>query len=277
VAGQRFICNRPADGIAVLEEWGPQHLSSGMPILYTSQDSVLQIAAHTDVVEPGELYVICEEVRAQMDGELAVGRVIARPFAGEPGSFERTSGRRDWALEPPGDSYLLALGRAGVPVHGVGKIHDLFAGVGVDFTHPGATNAVALASTLELAGELDRGFVFVNLIETDQVYGHRKDVEGFAAALARIDGAVSELIGLLRPDDLLIVCADHGVDPDHPSRDHTREYAPLLAGTAEGIASGRGARHDGPLADVGASVLEHLAGAQEESLPGTSFLGARDA
>ncbi|HEU4658852.1 MAG TPA: phosphopentomutase [Capillimicrobium sp.] len=265
VTGHRFACNAPANGVQVLRDFGEHHLRTGELILYTSQDSVLQIAAHVDRVAPEELYAICGAVREVVD----VGRVIARPFDGEPGAFVRTLGRRDFALAPPSRSYLDALRDAGMPVHAVGKVHDLFAGRGIDEAHPGATNATALAVTGELLRELDEGFVFTNLIETDQVYGHRKDVVGYHRALRLIDAAVAEWLALLRPGDLLVLTADHGCDPAAPHTDHTREYAPLLA-----IAAGRpaGGRHDGTLADVGATVLRHLTGRDDPGLPGRSFL-----
>ncbi len=197
-----------------------------------------------------------------------MGRVIARPFEGSPGAFRRTEGRHDYALVPPGRSYLQELQDAGVVVHGVGKIHDLFAGVGVDVNHPGATNAAGIAATTELMRSLESGFIFVNLVETDQVYGHRHDVEGFHQALVEIDTAVAEWLELLRPDDLLILTADHGVDPTAPHTDHTREYAPLL-----GAFDGRDVRrHDGLLADVGASVLHWIASRDVHELRGRSFV-----
>ena len=241
-------------------------------IVYTSQDSVLQIAAHVDVVSPTELYAICSRVRAGMTGEHAVGRVIARPFAGAEGSYARTDGRRDFALTPPNAGYLQSLQAHGVEVHSVGKVGQLFAGIGIDVEHPGATNARALQETTELITSLDRGFVFTNLIETDQVYGHRHDFGGFAGALRRIDECVGRWLGLLRDGDLLVLTADHGCDLTSPRTDHTREYAPLLASFA-----GHGSRrHDGPLADVGASVLAWLADADAPELPGRSFLNGAE-
>ncbi len=287
--GREVVCNRPYNGIAAIDDYGAEHLRTGALILYTSQDSVLQLAAHVERVPVEELYRACAAARSQMTGEHAVGRVIARPFTGAPDAFERTDGRRDFALAPPSGGYLLELLNAGVPTHGVGKISDLFAGVGIGRSHPGATNARALASARGLLDGLDRGLVFVNLIETDQVYGHRKDSAGFHGALRTIDAELGEWLGRLRAEDLLIVTADHGVDPAHPGTDHTREYAPLLAVTGEMLAarSGRvtgaygghaetrdhaGARHDGPLADVGATVLRWLAGRDAEGLPGQSFL-----
>jgi phosphopentomutase len=267
--GHELICNRADNGLAAIAEFGAEHLRTGALILYTSQDSVLQLAAHVERVPPAELYRACAAVRASMTGEHAVGRVIARPFAGSEGTFERTPGRRDFALAPPSRSYLQELQAAGVEVHGVGKIADLFAGVGITRSHPGATNAQALASVAELLARLQRGLVFANLIETDQLYGHRKDVEGFAAALRAFDAALAVLLAQLREEDLLVVTADHGVDPAHPGTDHTREYAPLLALSG---AMATGARHDGPLADVGASVLRWLAGIDAPALPGDAFV-----
>jgi phosphopentomutase len=266
--GLTFCCNRPFSGTEVLEAYGRHHLETGEAILYTSADSVLQIACHVDRVSEPELYAACEAARSVMTGENAVGRVIARPFEGVPGAFVRREGRRDYAVRPPGRSYLEELQAADAPVHGVGKISDLFAGVGVDVKHAGATNAAGIAATGRLLRELDSGFIFVNLVETDQVYGHRHDVEGFQRALTEIDGAVAEWLTLLRSDDLLIVTADHGVDPTSSHTDHTREYAPLLA-TWSG---GSGFRHDGLFADVGASVLSWIAGREAPALPGEPFV-----
>ena len=268
VTGLRFCANHPASGTEVIEQWGEHHLKTGEVILYTSADSVLQLAAHHDVLSEEELVAACAAARAIMTGEHAVGRVIARPFEGVPGAFRRTEGRRDFAVAPPGRSYLDELQEAGVPVHAVGKVRDLFAGVGIDEYHPGATNERGIAAIGELVRELDGGLVFANLVETDQVYGHRHDVEGFHGALREIDAAVGEWLGLLGEDDLLVLTADHGVDPRAPHTDHTREYAPLLA-----TFSGQdGRRHDGPLADVGASVLQWLAGREAAELPGAPFL-----
>jgi phosphopentomutase len=276
--GHRLICNRPYNGISAIEDFGAEHLRTGALIIYTSQDSVAQLAAHADRLAADELYAVCAAAREVMSGEHAVGRVIARPFKGQPGSFRRTEGRRDFTLRPPARSYLEELQDTGVEIHGVGKISDLFAGVGVSHSHPGATNAQALESADAVLAELEHGLVFVNLIETDQVFGHRKDVQGFHGALRELDGYVAGLVARLRPEDLLILTADHGVDPAHPGTDHTREYAPLLALTGEMArrrAAGEfaaGARHDGPLADVGATGLRWLAGAESDGLPGEPFL-----
>jgi phosphopentomutase len=266
--GLRFCANRPASGTEIIEEWGPHHLESGEVILYTSADSVLQLAAHHDVLSEADLVAACAKAREVMAGEHAVGRVIARPFEGSPGSFRRTEGRRDFTVPPPARSYLEELQADGVEVHAVGKVRDLFAGVGIDAYHPGATNAQAIAAITELLGDLESGLVFANLVETDQVYGHRHDVEGFHAALREIDAAAGRWLELLREDDLLVLTADHGVDPLAPHTDHTREYAPLLA-TWPGQ---DGRRHDGPLADVGASVLAWLSGREAPGLPGLTFV-----
>jgi phosphopentomutase len=266
--GLRFCGNHPASGTEVIEQWGEHHLRTGEVILYTSADSVLQLAAHHDVLSEPDLLAACATARETMTGEHAVGRVIARPFEGTPGAFRRTEGRKDFAVPPPGHSYLDELQDAGVPVHAVGKVRDLFAGVGIDEYHPGPTNERGIAVIGELLARLDDGLVFANLVETDQVYGHRHDVEGFHRALREIDAAVGEWLGLMRDEDLLVLTADHGVDPRAPHTDHTREHAPLLAT----FAGQDGRRHDGPLADVGASTLKWLASGEAPELPGTPFL-----
>ena len=265
--GRGILCNRPYSGTEVIDDFGEQHMKTGDLIVYTSADSVLQIAAHVDVVPPAELYAACAAAREIMTGEHAVGRVIARPFRGEPGAFERTEGRRDIALNPPSRSYMLELQASGVCVHTVGKIGQVFNGVGVDESHKGSTNPAAIAATGELIRELDAGFVFANLVETDQVFGHRNDVPGFHGALKEIDAAVGQWLEHLDPErDLFVVTADHGVDPTLPGTDHTREHVPLL-----GRFAGDGARRDGPFADVGASVLRWLTG-READLPGDPFV-----
>ncbi|MDQ2894499.1 MAG: phosphopentomutase [Actinomycetota bacterium] len=267
-SGRGVLGNHPCNGLEAIERYGAPHFRSGDPIVYTSQDSVLQIAAHVDVLAPDALYEICAKVRVALPFEHAVGRVIARPFEGDLDHFRRTDGRRDFALSPPGASYLTALQAAAVPIHGVGKVVSLFAGAGFDHAHPGATNARALDETGALIDSLDRGFVFTNLIETDQVYGHRHDCPGFAGALEEIDRHLAGWLPRLGAEDMLVLTADHGCDPTGPHTDHTREYAPLLARYA-----GHGARrHDGLLADVGASVLDWLTGRQVSELPGESFL-----
>ncbi len=266
--GRGVLCNRPYSGTEVIDDFGVPHMQTGDLIVYTSADSVLQIAAHVDVVPQEELYAACAAAREIMTGKHAVGRVIARPFRGEPGAFARTEGRKDIALDPPGRSYLQELQADGVPVHTVGKIGQVFNSVGVDEQHKGSTNEAAIAATDELIRELDTGFVFTNLVETDQVFGHRNDVEGFHGALQGIDKAVGQWLEHLDPErDLLVLTADHGCDPTHPGTDHTREHVPLLAR----FAGHGGRRHDGPFADVGASVLRWLTG-RDADLPGDPFL-----
>jgi phosphopentomutase len=268
VSGRGVLCNRPYNGIGAIEDYGAQQLHSGELIVYTSQDSVLQIAAHVDVIAPEQLYEICVRVRGELPAQHAVGRVIARPFDGVEAHFERTEGRRDYSLKPPSQSYLQQLQARGVAVHSVGKVGQLFAGVGIDVMHPGATNARALDETTELIRSQPHGLVFTNLVDTDQVYGHRHDLPGFHQALREIDAFVARWLELLGPEDLLVLTADHGCDPTSPRTDHTREHAPLLA-----VFDGGGSRrHDGPLADVGASVLWWLEGRGAPTLPGESFI-----
>jgi phosphopentomutase len=267
--GRGVLCNRPSEGMAAIGDFGERHLASGDLIVYTSADSVLQIAAHVREVPTAELYAACRAAREIMRGEHAVGRVIARPFRGRPGAFERTEGRRDYAVAPPGRSYLQELRDDGIPVHAVGKIGDVFDHVGIDREHPGATNAAALAATAALIDELEHGLVFTNLVDTDQVYGHRQDIPGFHAALRAIDAAVGEWLARLDPArDLLVITADHGCDPTTPGTDHTREHVPLLAV----FAGHEGRRYDGVFADVGASALRWLAGRDARGLPGIAFL-----
>ncbi len=266
--GRGVLCNRPYSGTAVIDDFGEEHLRTGQLIVYTSADSVLQIAAHDAEVPQAELYAACAAAREIMSGEHAVGRVIARPFKGTPGAFARTAGRKDFALDPPGRTYLDELRADGIAVHTVGKIGSVFNHIGVDHEHPGADNPTAIAETTRLLDELDGGFVFANLVETDQVYGHRQDVEGFHGALRAIDDAVAAWLERTDPArDLLVITADHGCDPTTPGTDHTREHVPLLA-SFDGHG---GRRHDGPFADVGASVLRWLAG-RDAPLPGTPFL-----
>jgi phosphopentomutase len=267
-SGRGVLCNRPYSGTAVIDDFAERHLATGDLIVYTSADSVMQIAAHVEEVPTAELYAVCAAAREIMSGEHAVGRVIARPFRGEAGAFERTDDRKDLALPPPARSYMDELQAAGVPVHTVGKIGQVFDGVGIDHQHKAPTNAAALLATAELIDSLDGGFVFTNLVETDQVYGHRGDVEGFHRAMQTIDAEVGRWLERLDPArDLLVLTADHGCDPTTPGTDHTREHAPLLA-RFDGHA---GRRHDGPFADVGASALRWLTG-RDAPLPGTSFL-----
>ena len=264
--GRGVLGNSPSEGLAAIAAHGDRHLETGALIVYTSQDSVLQVAAHTSVLSERDLHRHCAAVREVLSGEHAVGRVIARPFEGEPGAFRRTAGRRDFGL-PPGRTYLDELRERGVAVHAVGKVGQVFAGRGIEVEHPAPDNATAIAATTDLIEALDQGFAFVNLIDTDQVYGHRKDVAGFHAALREIDAAVAQWACALRERDLLVLTADHGCDPAHAGTDHTREYVPLLA--LFGGHAGR--RVHGPMARVGASALAWLTGAHS-ALPGVPFV-----
>jgi phosphopentomutase len=267
--GRGVICNEPSEGLRAIDEYGERHLETGELIVYTSQDSVFQVAAHVDLVPEPQLYEYCDAARGIMWGEHAVGRVIARPFEGTPGAFRRTPGRRDLTLPPPTRSYLDELHESGVAVHAVGKVAQIFAGRGIGEAHAGPDNPTALAAIDRLMGELDGGLVFANLVDTDQVYGHRKDVEGFHRALREIDAATARWLDAMRPGDLLCLCADHGVDPAHAGTDHTREHSPLLA-TWAGC---EGRRADGLMASVGASALRWLTG-RDADLPGEPFTPA---
>jgi phosphopentomutase len=266
-SGRGVLCNGRSEGMAVLERFGAEHLETGDLIVYTSQDSVFQVAAHTRLVDVPQLYEYCEAARALLTGEHGVGRVIARPFAGEPGRFTRVPGRRDYTLPPPARSYLDEICDAGVPVHAVGKVAEIFSRRGITAVHPGSDNPVAIEMVDRLIDDLDRGLVFANLVDTDQVYGHRKDDAGFARALAEVDAAVARWLRRMRPGDMLVLCADHGCDPAHPLTDHTREHSPLLAT----FAGCDGRRVDGPMASVGASALRWLTG-RDADLPGEAFV-----
>jgi phosphopentomutase len=225
--GRGVLGNRAASGTAILDELGAEHCATGRWIVYTSADSVFQVAAHVDVVPLAELYAACAAARALLVGEHAVSRVIARPFAGGPGSWTRTADRRDLSVPPPGETLLDALAAAGVPRVGVGKVDDLFAGRAIASTHT-ATNAEAYRLIGEVLDGLEGGFLLANVIEFDQAWGHRNDVPGFHRGLRELDAAIGPLLARLRPDDLVIITADHGNDPTTPSTDHSREEVPLL-------------------------------------------------
>ncbi len=224
------LCNKPYSGTAVINDFGEEHTATGKPIVYTSADSVFQIAAHRDVIPLDELYSLCRTAREILCGEHAVGRVIARPFAGCPGNYYRTAGRHDFALEPPGKTLLDALCEAGLDCIGVGKIGDIFAGRSLSESHPTADNDEGTALTAEIAKRDFHGLCFVNLVDFDTLYGHRRDADGYAAALSRFDAWLGEFIPLLSADDALFITADHGCDPRFTATfDHTREYVPLVA------------------------------------------------
>ena len=227
-AGTRFLGNEAASGTEIIQRLGPEHLRTGYPILYTSQDSVLQIAADTSVIPLERLYEICEAARRIMVGERAVGRIIARPFIHENGKFTRTEDRKDYSLEPPGKTMLDTLSESGVRVVSVGKIYDIFCGRGIAESHHTGNNTEGLRVLDSLVCELSDGFVFANLVDTDMLYGHRNNAKGYAAALEEIDESLALLLPKLHDDDIFIVTADHGCDPTTPSTDHSREYVPLL-------------------------------------------------
>jgi phosphopentomutase len=227
-AGRGLLGNRPASGTVIIDELGPQHLATGDLILYTSADSVLQIAAHEAVVPLAELYRICEAARVIAD-RAQIGRVIARPFVGAPGAFRRTYNRRDYALVPPAPTLLDRLRGADVPVIGLGKISDIFAGRGLSRSIHSEGNEDGMRLALEALVELPRGLLFVNLVDFDMLYGHRNDAPGFAHALSAFDDWLPALEGALGPGDVVFITADHGNDPTTPGTDHTRERVPLLA------------------------------------------------
>jgi phosphopentomutase len=264
--GRGVIGNVAASGTEIIERLGSEHQRTGAWIVYTSADSVFQIAAHEGTVPLEELYAACRTARGLLKGEHAVARVIARPFEGEPGAYRRTANRHDFSLEPPRPNHLSRIRGAGGRVTGVGKIGDIFAGCDIDESNPTRSNADGLARTVELARECESGLVFVNLVETDMTYGHRNDPEGFHRCLQEIDAAIPDLLGALGPEDLLVLTSDHGCDPTTPSTDHSREYALLVAHVPGRRAA---ARHDGEFADVGASAAAWLGVRTGDGLPGT--------
>ncbi|HEY0368248.1 MAG TPA: phosphopentomutase, partial [Chthoniobacterales bacterium] len=226
-AGVQFIGNYARSGTTILEELGPEHVRSGKPILYTSADSVLQIAAHEEVIPIQRLYEICEVARRHAD-EYRIGRVIARPFAGEFGQFHRTPRRHDYSMKPP-RSVLNAISETGREVIGVGKISDIFAGQGLTQSFPTTSNAEGMQQITELWPQIENGFIFVNLVDFDMLFGHRRDVAGYANALRELDDWLGKFLSQITSDDLVIITADHGNDPTFRGTDHTREEVPLFA------------------------------------------------
>lgn len=296
--GREVIGNEPASGTEIIARLGEEHLRTGKLIIYTSADSVFQIAAHEEVVPVEELYDYCRMARQLLRGEHEVVRVIARPFNGEPGHFTRLPLRRDFSLSPP-RTYLNLLKEIGVPIHGVGKISQIFAGSGIDHEHKTSTNAEGVQKTISLMREIDEGFVFANLVDFDMLWGHRNDAAGFARGLEEFDAAVPELIASCGEKDLMIITADHGCDPTGPGTDHTREYVPLLArmgsdvfspggplfyvekpitpGSRDRIELIRESPYEGVFSDVGATVFRFFTGnrlevAEALAMPGKAFL-----
>ena len=257
--GRGVLGNKPASGTEIIQELGEEHQKTGKWIVYTSADSVFQIAAHEDTIPLEELYEGSRVAREILTGRHAVGRVIARPFVGEPGNYTRTPNRHDFSLEPPRPNYLTTIGDAGNTVYGVGKISDIFAGQDVQESRPTKSNVDGINATIELLESIDGGFVFVNLVETDMLWGHRNDPVNFHRCLQDFDRRLPDILEALRPGDLLIVTSDHGCDPTTPSTDHSREHALLLAYAAGRNAAGR-VHEEGEFADVGATVNSWLGG-----------------
>jgi phosphopentomutase len=268
--GRRTLGNKPASGTKIIKELGAEHVRTGFPIVYTSGDSVFQIAAHESVIPIQELYRMCEIARKMLDGPNRVGRVIARPFTGTIGDFRRTERRHDYAVEPPQPMLLDVLAEKKVPVFGVGKIHDIYNGRGVDNYLTTKNNADGMAKLTDALAQQSSGLIFANLVDFDMLYGHRKDVEGFARSLEEFDVLLGPFLARLAPSDVLLITADHGCDPDlvNPTTDHSREYVPILASTPR-TSFGRNLGTRSTLADMGQSVAENFGG----TIPhGVSFL-----
>jgi phosphopentomutase len=265
--GRRSLGNKAASGTEIIRELGEEHMRTGSPIVYTSADSVFQVAAHEEVIPLWELYKICETARDILRGPNEVGRVIARPFIGLPGSFTRTANRHDYAVPPPKGMLLDLLAERGVAVHGVGKIFDVFLGRGIQDSEKTKNNGDGMAKTLDAVEATPRGLIFVNLVDFDQQYGHRNDVEGYAAALEQFDQWLPSLESALGEDDLAILTADHGCDPTVPGTDHTREFVPLLASGPRARAADLGIR--ATLSDIGQTVAANFGASLGH---GTSFL-----
>lgn len=256
--GRGVLGNKPASGTEIIKELGEEHLRTGKPIVYTSADSVFQIAAHESVYPNEELYRICRIAREMLTGEHAVSRVIARPFTGEPGAFTRTSARKDFSIEPPDETLLDRCRSRSIDTIGIGKIGDLFAHRGLGREIHTKSNQEGITATVETMREAEGPcLIFVNLVEFDQTYGHRNDCEGFRRTLEEFDARLPEIWASQRPGDLMIITSDHGTDPTTPSTDHSREYTPLLA-WGEDFAGGRDLGERSTFADVGQTIAEYL-------------------
>jgi phosphopentomutase len=268
--GRKTIGNKPASGTEIIKELGEEHVRTRKPIVYTSGDSVFQIAAHEEVIPIAELYRMCEIARKLLDGPHRVGRVIARPFTGPPGSFVRTARRHDYAVDPPKPMLMDVLAERKVRVFGVGKIHDIYNGRGVEEYVTTKGNADGMEKLTAAVKERENGLIFCNLVDFDMLYGHRKDVEGFAKSLEEFDRWLAQFLPLLSLSDLLLITADHGCDPDPrwETTDHSREYVPILAySPGSGAGVNLGVRDT--LADMGQTIAENFGG----TIPhGTSFL-----
>lgn len=255
--GRGTLGNYPASGTEIIQQLGEEHLRTGKPIVYTSADSVFQIAAHEDIIPIEELYAMCRKARKILVGPHAVGRVIARPFTGTAGNFTRTPRREDFSLEPPHKTILDLTKEAGLEVMGVGKIGDIFANRGLTRSNHTVPNMESVDATLEFMALQKPGLIFANLVEFDMTYGHRNDVEGYARALEEFDARVPELLNALEAGDVLVITADHGCDPVHPGTDHTREYVPVLI-CGDAIRSDVDLGIRASFADLGATVTELL-------------------
>ena len=266
--GRKVICNKPYSGTEVIKDYGREHVETGALIVYTSADSVFQIAAHEDVVPIEELYRYCEIARRLCTGRYGVGRVIARPFEGE-WPYKRTSRRHDYSLVPPKETMLDAICAAGQKVLAVGKINDIFAGQGISGMVRTAGNAEGIDRTIEYLGQDFEGLCFINLVDYDMLYGHRNDVDGYAKALTYFDERLPEILAAMREDDLLMITADHGCDPITPSTDHSREYTPLVIAGAR-VKAGVNLGTRSSFADTAATILDYL-GVKGE-IAGESFL-----
>ncbi len=267
--GRGWLCNKPYSGTQLLTDYGREHVETGKLIVYTSADSVFQIAAHEDVVPVPELYRCCEIARELLCGEHGVGRVIARPFVGTYPDYTRTPNRHDYSLQPPGDTVLDAIKAAGLDCIGVGKINDIFAGRGITEFVRTKSNADGMEKTFGYARKDFHGLCFVNLVDYDMLYGHRNDVEGYAGALTQFDRQLGQLLPMLREDDLLIITADHGCDPSTPSTDHSREHVPMVA-WSKGIKAGANLGTRDTYAHIAATVADYLG--VKGNFSGSSFL-----
>ena len=267
--GRKVICNKPYSGTEVIKDYGREHMRTGALIVYTSADSVFQIAAHEDIIPVQELYKYCEIAREMLVGKHGVGRVIARPFNGEY-PFTRSANRHDFSLLPPADTMLNLLRRAGYDTVSVGKIFDIFAGSGISESHRTTSNTHGMQVTKELQSKDFSGLCFVNLVDFDMKYGHRNDVAGYAAAATEFDGFLSKFIEDMKEEDVLLITADHGCDPATPSTDHSREYTPMLI-YGNGVKSGVNLGTRSSFADISATVLEYF-GVAQGGTKGESFL-----
>ncbi len=258
MTGRKVLVNKPYSGTEVIKDYGEEHMRTGALIVYTSADSVFQVAAHEDVVPVEQLYEYCQMARDMLVGDYGVGRVIARPFVGKPGDFTRTSRRHDFSLVPPGDTMLDELMAAGYATIGVGKINDIFAGKGISEFVRTSGNPEGIERTLEYMDRDFTGLCFVNLVDFDMLYGHRNDADGYAKALTYFDARLPEIVAKLGPDDILMITADHGCDPGTPSTDHSREYIPLIM-YGQNVPAGTNLGTRPTYADIGSTVLRYFA------------------